>query len=81
MGNEEETRRWAREEWAKLDAAKTQAEQAACGHAKSGTIHNGVVVCDDCRKTLTLDDVHYSDDPYAMSAVERKNLDKARGGR
>ena len=81
MVTEEETRKWAREEWAKLDAEKTLAEQAACGHARSGTIRDGVVICDDCRKPLTLDDVHYSDDPYALSAIERTGIDSMRGGR
>ncbi len=75
----EQVLKLAREEWARLDEEKTLAEQAACGHARSGTIRSGVVICDDCRKTLTLDDVHYSDDPYALSAIERKGIDNVRG--
>ena len=52
MPTKDEVQAWVREEWARLEAEK----QAACGHARSGTLRDQVVICDDCGKALGDDD-------------------------
>ena len=58
MPTKAEIQSWAREEWVRLDLEKTESAQAACDHARFGTLNRETraIVCDDCGKTVTLAD-------------------------
>lgn len=64
MITKEEIQIWVKEEWDRLEKEK----QNKCNHRRSGTFHQGIsiVVCDDCNKELTEEDV-----------VPDKRLDKS----
>ena len=50
---EEQIRRWVRDEEEKIQLEK----QAACSHARSGTLYEGSIACDQCGKVITEDDM------------------------
>lgn len=53
MPTEEEIRQWVRDEQRRIDEER----QAACSHARSGTLSEGVITCDQCGKVVTEDDM------------------------
>ncbi len=65
--------RWVREEHARV----TGERQAACDHARSGTMRGDppVVVCNDCDKELAFTG------GAGMSPVEQRGVDAMRGAR
>ena len=66
-----------REEWAKLDAEKTERIQAECNHARSGTLQPGTLLnvkCDDCGKGLTMDDQTRSGPAPDTADLESKGV-------
>ncbi len=75
MTTKEQIKEWAREEWVRLDLEKTMQIQAACTHARSGTIKfkTSIVVCDDCKKELNSDDQDsYANDSNMSQKVRER---------
>lgn len=50
---EEQIRQWVRDEEEKIRLEK----QVVCSHAKSGTLSEGKITCDQCGKQVTANDV------------------------
>ena len=70
---EKEVRAFARSEWQKL----REAEQARCSHARSGTLTDDGLVCDQCGKLIepgannTFD---FGNEP--LSSLERRHINQ-----
>ncbi len=75
---ESQIRTVVREEWARLE----QEKQDACDHARSGTIRDSLLFCDDCGKQLSFEDQHRTDKPGAeLAPIEQRHVDRVRGQR
>ena len=63
MTTKEQVQKWAREEWERLDREKLEKRQKECNHIRSGTFLNNtfVVICDNCDKEITSNDVGSDD--------------------
>mgnify|MGYP001576482274 FL=1 len=64
---EEQVREIARAEWRRLEEER----QEACSHARSATLRDSVLVCDQCFKTLEWEKLTYSDE---LTTLEQRHV-------
>ena len=75
MTTKEQVQEWTREEWTRLEREKRD----ACDHARSGTMRDSLLYCDDCGKQLNYDDQYRDDKPEAeLSSIEQRHVAGAR---